>query len=77
MKRLEAYCSVLLFDGCDLNIVHLDHLAIQTHDSHKDSHERVVFELLLIILHTVAESQVAIVAVHVGRLAILFALGDI
>ena len=77
MTRLRTYCSVLLFDGCDLDIVDLDHLAIQTHDSHKDSHERAVFEFLLVILHAVAESQVAIVTLHVRRLAILFALRDI
>lgn len=31
-----AYCSVVFFDSCDLDIVDLDHLAIKTHDSYKD-----------------------------------------
>ena len=53
---LKAYSSVLFFDSCDLDIVDLDHLAIKTHDSHKDSDERVFFEFLLVILYAVAES---------------------
>lgn len=65
MNGVEAYCSVLFFDGCDLDIFDLNHLAIKAHDSHEDSDERVVFELLLFILHAVAESQVAVVALHV------------
>ena len=73
----EAYRSILFFDSCDLDIVNLDYLAIKTHDSHKDSDERIVFKFLLVILHAVAESQVAVVALHIGRLAILFVLGDV
>lgn len=66
MIEVKAYCSVLFLDSCDLDILNLDHLAIKTHDSHKDSDENVVFEFLLIILHAVAESQVAVVTLHVG-----------
>lgn len=66
MIGVKAYCSVVFLDSRDLNIVDLDHLAIKTHDSHKDSDERVVFEFLLVIFHAVAESQVVVVALHVG-----------
>ncbi len=66
MTGKRAYCSILFLDGCDLDIVDLDHLAIKTHDSHKDNDERVVFEFLLVILHTVAESQVTVVTLDIG-----------
>lgn len=66
MMGVKAYASILFFDSCDLDIVDLDHLPIKTHDGHKDSDERVVFEFLLVILYAVAESQVAVVTLHVG-----------
>lgn len=66
LDGVEDECSVLFLDCCDLDVVDLDHLAIKTHDSHKHSDERIVFELLLVILDAVAESQVAVVALHVG-----------
>ena len=52
--RDDTYGAVSLLDGFDLDVVDLNHLAIETHDSHENCDEAVLFELLLVVFHAVA-----------------------
>jgi len=71
----RAYFSITIFDGLNLDVIDPDHLAVEAHDSHDNSDKAVLpLELLLVIFHAVAKSQVAVKAFEFQILAILFLL---
>ena len=52
----SAYCSILLLDYYDFDIVDADHLTIETHNGHYHSDKGSFINPLFVVLHTVGQS---------------------